>query len=130
MAILVQDMNKKTVKFQEQSDSANTAMKNLKLKSDVQKEVIYYLLSTQPTQDQQEDLKQFLDQISPSLRLKISSEIFSVTLERNNVLKGLGAEERSEILANIVKKLEIVLTTPEQALVKQGMEDAREMYFV
>lgn len=35
MAVLVQDMNKKTSKFQEQFDTANTAMKNLRLPSDI-----------------------------------------------------------------------------------------------
>jgi hypothetical protein len=44
-------MSFKQQKFQEQVDLANTAMKNINLNADLIKEVIFFVLSTQTTQD-------------------------------------------------------------------------------
>ena len=52
MAVLIQDMNKKTNKFQDQSDTANSAVKSLILPNRISKNVQEYLLNTQYTQDQ------------------------------------------------------------------------------
>lgn len=53
MAVLIQNMNRKDTKFQEQIDTANTAMKNLKLPAKTQRMVKDFMLSTQSTFDQQ-----------------------------------------------------------------------------
>ena len=52
-------------------------MKNLKLSNDLQAEVRDYINSTANTLDQQEELEEFLKLISPSLKLKVSKELFS-----------------------------------------------------
>ncbi len=55
LAIVVAKLSEKQSKFQEQVDTANTAMTNVQLDSDVTKEVIFFVLSTQTTQDAQEE---------------------------------------------------------------------------
>lgn len=90
IAMLVQNMNTKSRKFQEQMDTCNTAMKNLRLPSSLMKEVAYYLRSTQMTQDSQEELQNFLDSISPSLRAMIQKRIFTIALRKNEILKSIG----------------------------------------
>ena len=56
MAVMIQQMNRKSVEFQEKIDLSNTAMKNLKLSSGIQRAVADYLIYTQNTQDQQKEL--------------------------------------------------------------------------
>ena len=52
MAVLVQDLNKKTVKFSSQIDTATTAMSNMRLPFFLQSRVSEFLHFTQGTQDQ------------------------------------------------------------------------------
>lgn len=62
---------------------ANTAMKNMDLPKDAQNEVRLYLITTQGTQYEQEQLNSFLKIISPSLNQKVSVEIFTGTVKKN-----------------------------------------------
>lgn len=57
--------------FQNQIDTANIAMTNIMLPSEVQQEVREFYATVQLTQSQQKELDEFLDQISPSLKLKV-----------------------------------------------------------
>lgn len=43
MALIISDLNKKSAEFQGQIDTANTAMKNMKLPQEIQDRVISYL---------------------------------------------------------------------------------------
>lgn len=51
MAVLVMMINRKNQWFQEQIDSANTAMSNIRLASELQNEIRDYLIMTQSTLD-------------------------------------------------------------------------------
>ena len=90
-------------------DIANTAMKNIKLTHTLQKEVSYYLLMTQATQDQQEEFQRFLNDISPSLRMKVQMEIFMIAIKKNDLLAIIETknEKHHKMLEKIVKCLEI-----------------------
>ena len=46
IALLVDQLNEKSRKFQEQVDLANTAMQNINLSKDLIKEVIFFVLTT------------------------------------------------------------------------------------
>jgi hypothetical protein len=72
MTVLNHDMNHKTIKFQEQLDTINTAMSNLGLPAELKKTIKEYFINTFSRMDQQHELNRFFDDISPSLRLKIS----------------------------------------------------------
>jgi hypothetical protein len=62
-------------------------MKNIALQSDLMKEVIFFVLSTQTTQDAQEDFQTFLREVSPTLRNVLLDEIFSLTVRKNEIIK-------------------------------------------
>jgi hypothetical protein len=51
MALIISDLNRKSAEFQAQIDTANTAMKNMKLPQDIQTKVISYLQYIQQTLD-------------------------------------------------------------------------------
>jgi len=51
MALIISDLNKKSAEFQGQIDTANTAMKNMKLPQEIQTKVISYLQYIQQTLD-------------------------------------------------------------------------------
>ena len=46
MALIIQNLNIKSTEFQESIDLANTAMKNLNMPSNLQKDVVAYLQYT------------------------------------------------------------------------------------
>lgn len=136
VAVLIGDISKKSVKFQQQQDTANTAMDNMQIPGHTRKKVREYLLNTQATQDQQEELNNFLKNISPSLRLKISEHIFAEVLRLNSVFGELVEKyDESVIVPFIVRHLDTMLTIPEKEIVKQDTELSGEeketcMYFV
>jgi hypothetical protein len=49
LAIIIAKLSEKQSKFQEQVDTANTAMTNIKLENELTNEVIFFVLSTQTT---------------------------------------------------------------------------------
>ena len=68
MAVLIQDLNKKTDAFQKKMDRVNTAMQNIHLPPDLQSKVVGYLQFTQKSQENQKELTLFIQNISPSLK--------------------------------------------------------------
>jgi predicted PurR-regulated permease PerM len=93
MAVLTKEMNAKTIKFQEQLDTVNTAMKNLNLPVWLKRQVKEFYINTQARQDQQEELTNFLKNISPSLKLKSTIQIYKGVLESNPVFSTLLVSE-------------------------------------
>lgn len=135
VAVLIGDMSKKSVKFQKQQDICNTAMTNMLIPQMTRTKVREYLLNTQSTQDQQEELNNFLKNISPSLRFKVSIHIFSDALKNNMVLSFLIQKHEDTLIQYIVRKLEIMLTIPEDEIVTQDKKltnNEKEicMYFI
>ena len=135
MAVLVQMIKRKSQSFQEQIDSANTAMKNIRLPQKLSAEIRDYLVFTQSTLDQQQELDKFLSLISPSLKLKVSWQIFEGVIKQNPVFKNIDtsgiSQNKSENLQNgqgtdlvsiVVRKLLIQLNGPEDVIVRQGEE--------
>jgi hypothetical protein len=49
LAIIIAKLSEKQSKFQEQVDTANTAMTNINLENELTNEVIFFVLSTQTT---------------------------------------------------------------------------------
>jgi hypothetical protein len=56
VAVLVQMSNRKSQWFQHQIDNANTSMRNMKIPKYLEERIRDYLIYTQATQDQQEEL--------------------------------------------------------------------------
>lgn len=68
MAVLIQDLNKKTDAFQKKLDQVNTAMQNIKIPPNIQSKVVGFLQYTQQSQENQKELNLFIQNISPSLK--------------------------------------------------------------
>ena len=68
MAVLLSAINKKASLFQEKLDTANTAMKNMKISSQLQRRVQKYIMSTESTLNIHKELESFLGILSPSLK--------------------------------------------------------------
>ena len=92
MAVLLQGMNRKSSLFQQKLDTANTAMKNMKIPDRLQGKVQNYIMSTESTLSIQRELQDFLDILSPSLRcealfngirLEVLQHIFQQSIESN-----------------------------------------------
>ena len=135
MAVLTKEMNAKTIKFQEQLDTVNTAMKNLNLPVWLRRQVKEFFINTQARQDQQEELTNFLKNISPTLKLKSTIQIYKDVLESNPVFASLliSEEEDKKVFEFIIKRFGVVLTTPEQVFVQQEDEfndQNNSMFFI
>ena len=62
-------------------------MQNMDLAPETRKEVREYFMRVQDTADKQNELEDFFQQISPSLKKSIQSEIFTKVIANNPVLK-------------------------------------------
>lgn len=87
MSVLVGEASAKSAKLQNQIDVANTSMNNLSLNQDTKQDIRMYLISTQGTQYEQQQLKSFFDIISPTLKEQVSVEIFLDVVKNNLQMK-------------------------------------------
>jgi hypothetical protein len=118
MAVIIQEMNKKAHRFQEKIDIANTAMKNLGIKKELQAKVINYLLYTQSNRDQQHELEAFREMISPSLQMEVTKYIFIDIIRMNPILQ----DSPEKMVEFVLQNINTVLFLPEDYIMKQGDE--------
>ena len=68
MAVLMTALRRKSTRFQEIQDSANTTMKNLGLDIQLQYFISDYLINTSSSLDAQAEFEQFENIVPPSYR--------------------------------------------------------------
>ena len=85
LAVILSSFNRKASSFQEKFDMTTSTMKKLSLPVKLQTKVTGYIVYTQTLLDAQNELKEFLDVISPSLRSEVIQYIFSETLKSNSI---------------------------------------------
>lgn len=68
-------------------------MDNINITPELAKEVVFFVLSTQTTQDAQEEFRSFLEDVSPSLRAVVLAEIFEQSMRKNEIMKLIVASE-------------------------------------
>ena len=124
LAVLLQQLNRKSNEFQEKVDNANSAMKNLAIPEDIQESVQKYLDYTQSTCDHQRELDRFLKMISPSLRELVIKHISQQAVSNNEIFR-----DKSEVLDLILPDLTTLLFTPEDYIIRQE-EAAEFLYFI
>jgi len=82
--VLLSQLNRQDAYYQAIIDLTNTAMENISLPIPLRQEIRQYFQKVQTTQSQQNELDKFLIQISPSLKLKVQSQIFSTVIRNKN----------------------------------------------
>lgn len=60
LAVMVQQLNRKSQSFQEKLDLANTSMRNMQLPEEIQQDIRDFMTRTQSNLDNQKELNQFL----------------------------------------------------------------------
>lgn len=124
IAVLLQQLNRKATTFQEKIENAHSAMKSLAVPENIQEQVQKYLDYTQSTSDHQQELNRFLIMLSPSLKEIIVNHISQQAVSKNKVFGG-----NKEILNLVLPELQILLFTPEDAIVRQG-ENPENIFFI
>ena len=124
LAVILSSMNRKASIFQEKFDITTTAMKNLNLPEELQSKVIGFLTYTESFLESQNELKSFLDMISPSLRQEVVQYIFSETLKNNPIFN-----QNPSLIDYLTKKLETKIHMPEDQIITQG-EVGKYLYFI
>lgn len=115
IAVLLQQMYRKSSNFQEKLENATSTMKNLNIPENLQKTIQNYLTSTQSTLDQQTEFDKFLSMLSPSLKIEVTKHIFQTALLSNPVFDG-----KVEIVDFILHDLATCLYYPENEICRQG----------
>ena len=122
LAVLISSLNRKAAKFQDKLDRISTAMKNMRLPETIQQKVQDYITSTQSTFDQQKELDNFLDMISPTLRIEVIRHVFLMGINQNPVFE-------NEWIDYILRYLEPEMHWPEDIIINQG-DPSDWMYFL
>ncbi|CAI2362152.1 unnamed protein product [Moneuplotes crassus] len=124
IAVLLQQIYRKTAQFQEKVENATSTMKNLHVPENLSKRIQEYLTETQSTLDQQTEFDNFLSILSPSLRIEVTKHIFHESLLSINVFNN-----KVEVINYIIQDLHTVLYFPENEICRQG-SNHKELYFL
>lgn len=122
LAVIIQELNKKSARFYEKLDIANTTMKKLKLPTEIQKRVINYIIYTQSGFDKIDEMKSFKSMLSPSLNTEVVREIFSA-------VKPIFENISDNLIDYVLEKITTSSYPPEDEIIRQG-QTADEMYFL
>ena len=124
IAVILQQINKRSSSFHEKVESATTTMRNMSIPENLQNKIQAYLISTQSTLDQQQEYDNFLKLLSPSLKREVTKHIFQESIACNPIF-----EDRTEIIDLILYDLTAVLFLPEDNICRQGTVGT-EFYFL
>lgn len=89
MTSYTEELNRKSVELADKLNLTNTAMLNLKLSRPLKAQITAYIYQTHTTESLQKELTNFMSQISPIYKRKVTKETFKNLVERNKVLSQL-----------------------------------------
>lgn len=124
LAVILSNLNRKSSLFQAKLDTANTAMKTLNLPEKLQVKVTGFLTYSRALLESQEELQDFLQMLSPSLKEKVLKQIFEDTLRKNTTL-----QNNDNLVDYLTRKLDTRILLPEYNIVTQG-EKGENLYFI
>eukprot|EP00347_Sterkiella_histriomuscorum_P002268 403368814 len=132
ITVLIQELKKKQVQFQADQDATATAMTNLQLPYELQSEIREKFQLTQLTKDEPEELKNFLNNISVSLRQKVQVYVMGRVLKDNNVILGIAKHKYDATIEFMVQKMKLIMASPEDIIIKEGdnIEKNPNMFFI
>lgn len=122
LAVIIQELSKKSARFYEKLDIANTTMKNLKLPRDIQKRVINYIIYTQSGFDKIDEMSSFKKMLSPSLNTEVVREIFSS-------VRPIFEDISSNLIDYVLEIISTSSFPPEDEIIRQG-QIADKMFFL
>ena len=105
-------------------DTAQAAMKNIKLPEKTQIQIQKYLGFSQRFLDSQNELERFMDMISPGLRIEVIKHIFSKVLQKNEVFR-----VDKVLIRFVTDNLETQIHLPDKFVIRIG-EEPNGMYFI
>ena len=124
LAVILSSFNLKATIFQEKFDMTTSTMKKLSLPAKLQTKVTGYIVYTQSLLDFQNELKSFLNVISPSLREEVIQHIFAEALKSNPIFNF-----DYSLIMFLTKKLTTQIHMPEDEIITQG-EDGEHFYII
>ena len=87
MTSYMEELNKKSAELAEKLNLANTAMLNLNLSRNLKSQITQYIYQTHTTKQLQSELTNFMTQISPIYKRKVTKESFKNLVKLNSVLR-------------------------------------------
>lgn len=87
MSTYMVELSKKTAELNKKLNLTNTAMLNLQLSQVLKSQITQYIYQTHTTKQLQSEFENFMGQISPVYKRKVTKETFSYLVEKNSVLK-------------------------------------------
>jgi hypothetical protein len=126
MTVLFQNLSRKSSRFHEMLDDANTAMKNINLPDHLITKVNDYMMYTYTNLYRQEELNKFFKLLSPSYKYMVTVHLYKDLLKKNNkLLEGFD----HKIIDSLVRKLKTSIFIPDDEIIKQG-EDGSDIFFL
>lgn len=130
MSLYLQELNKKDDEFQQKLDSVNTAMNSLNLDKNLKREISEFFITTNNTSVLQQELDEFMtDRISQTYRILCQKEIFRKTIKENYLTRKIMRKNvpineyyNSEVINNVVKRMDTMLKNPEDEICQQDEE--------
>ena len=117
-------MGKKEHEVEEKHDMVNNAIKSLSIPEKLQLKIEGYLAYTQETLESQNELKSFLEVISPSLKEEVIQHIFKESLSENPIFNF-----DDQLIVKFTKRLEIQVNSPEDVVINQG-DKGEHLYII
>ena len=106
MTSYTEELNKKSAEMGEKLNLINTAMLNLKLSSNLKGQITEYIYQTHSTQKLQAELSNFMGQISPVYKKKVTKESFKELVHKNQVFKQICESHVAQKKKELSKRLE------------------------
>jgi len=117
ITVIIQVMNKKATILNEKLDTASSAMMKLQISDPVQSKIKEYLVVTHNSCVQQNNMEEFMQMLSPSLKLEVTREVFDDCILENKVF-----EKKIDVLEFILQDIVIARFEPEDTICRQGDE--------
>ena len=117
IAVILQIITKDTTILNEKIDVATSAMSKLTISDSVKSKIKEYLKITFNSYGQQKDMEEFIQMLSPSLKLEITRQVFDDCIIENKVFG-----KNIDVLEFILEEIVIAQFVPEDIIWRQGDE--------
>lgn len=108
IAVILQIITKDTTILNEKIDVATSAMSKLTISDSVKSKIKEYLKITHNSYGQQKDMEEFIQMLSPSLKLEITRQVFDDCIIENKVFG-----KNIDVLEFILEEIVIAQFVPE-----------------